>query len=102
MENRIVCKFLSAFKIEIRFLQNGVLKQPNIQNKKLIQLCIFMAENDSFRLDIKIAKTQHSLHASRKLKFHYVLSCVQSRIDSGIRVKYLKHIWSNVTKSSMC
>ena len=57
-----------------------------------------MAQNDSFRLDIKIAKTQHSLHASRKLKFHCVLSCVQSRIDSGIRVKYLKHIWSNVTK----
>ena len=57
-----------------------------------------MAQNDSFRLDIKIAKTQHSLHASRKLKFHCVLSYVQSRIDSGIRVKYLKHIWSNVTK----
>ena len=61
-----------------------------------------MAQNDSFRLDIKIAKTQHSLYASRKLKFHCVLSCVQSRIDSGIRVKYLKHIWSNVTKEILC
>ena len=29
------CKSLSAFKIEIHFLQNGILKHPKIQNKKI-------------------------------------------------------------------
>ena len=29
------CKSLSAFKIEIHFLQNGILKHPKIQNKKV-------------------------------------------------------------------
>ena len=29
------CESLSAFKIEIHFLQNGILKHPKIQNKKV-------------------------------------------------------------------
>ena len=31
---------ISTFKIEIHFLRNGILKHPEIQNEKLIQLCI--------------------------------------------------------------